>query len=152
MTIWIDAQRSPVLADWINRRYEHIEAEAVRTLDLRDAEDREIFREARNAASDTVKIAVMSKASDFLDLLDRHGTPPKIIWVTCGNTSNRRMRNILGQKLKSCSPSGKRGSARRNQRRVVRYVPCLTRQRLDPNHAHADQRAPRASRPRPSRR
>ena len=47
MTIWIDAQLSPVLADWINRRYEHIEAEAVRTVDLRDAEDREIFREAR---------------------------------------------------------------------------------------------------------
>jgi predicted nuclease of predicted toxin-antitoxin system len=53
-----------------------------------------------NAASDTAEIAVMSKDSDFLDLLDRHGTPPKIIWVTCGNTSNRRMRNILGQKLK----------------------------------------------------
>jgi predicted nuclease of predicted toxin-antitoxin system len=101
MRIWIDAQLSPALADWISQRYKHIEAKAVRAVDLRDAEDREIFGEARNAASDTTEIAVMSKDSDFLDLLDRHGPPPNIIWVTCGNTSNRRMKKILKQKLKS---------------------------------------------------
>jgi len=41
----------------------------------------------------------MSKDSDFLNLLDRHGPPPKVIWVTCGNTSNQRMRTILRQTL-----------------------------------------------------
>jgi hypothetical protein len=55
MRIWIDAQLSPALADWISQRYKHIEAKAVRAVDLRDAEDREIFGEARNAASDTTE-------------------------------------------------------------------------------------------------
>jgi predicted nuclease of predicted toxin-antitoxin system len=43
----------------------------------------------------------MTKDSDFLNLLDRLGPPPKVIWVTCGNTSNRRMRQILNQTLHS---------------------------------------------------
>lgn len=37
----------------------------------------------------------MTKDSDFLILLDRHGPPPQIIWLTCGNTSNARLREIL---------------------------------------------------------
>ena len=43
----------------------------------------------------------MTKDSDFLNLLDQLGPPPKVIWVTCGNTSNRRMRQILNQTLHS---------------------------------------------------
>lgn len=57
---------------------------------MRDAEDDEIFQAAREAG-----VVVMSKDSDFLNLLDRHGPPPKVIWVTCGNTSSQRMRTIL---------------------------------------------------------
>jgi predicted nuclease of predicted toxin-antitoxin system len=28
-------------------------------------------------------------------LLDRFGAPPKIIWLTCGNTSNERLKQIF---------------------------------------------------------
>jgi predicted nuclease of predicted toxin-antitoxin system len=94
--IWIDAQLSPALAAWINRTYEHIIAKSVRAVGLRDAEDEEILRAAREA-----KVVMMSKDRDFLNLLDRHGSPPKVIWITCGNTSNRRMRTILKQTLQS---------------------------------------------------
>lgn len=93
--IWIDAQLSPALAAWINRNYRDIEAQSVRAVGLRDAEDEEIFQSAR-----TADVIVMSKDGDFLDLLDRHGPPPKVIWVTCGNTSNQRMRMILRQMLR----------------------------------------------------
>lgn len=49
----------------------------------------------------------MSKDSDFLNLLDRHGPPLKIIWVTCGNTSNRRFYvGHFGQPLR-CSKAAK---------------------------------------------
>lgn len=41
----------------------------------------------------------MSKDSDFLHLLDEHGPPPQMIWITASNTSNRRMREILSQVL-----------------------------------------------------
>jgi predicted nuclease of predicted toxin-antitoxin system len=94
--IWIDAQLSPALAAWINRNYDEIEAKSVRAVGMRDAEDREIFQAAREAG-----VVMMSKDSDFLNLLDRRGPPPKMIWVTCGNTSNRRMRQILRQTLQS---------------------------------------------------
>ncbi len=41
----------------------------------------------------------MSKDSDFQNLLDRYGSLPNVIWVTCGNTSNQRIRTILKQTL-----------------------------------------------------
>ena len=93
--IWIDAQLSPALAAWINRNYNDLEARSVRSVGLRDAEDEEIFQAAREASA-----VVMSKDSDFLNLLERCGPPPKVIWVTCGNTSTQRMRKILKQMLR----------------------------------------------------
>lgn len=94
--IWIDAQLSPALAAWINRNYEEIEAKSVRAVELRDAGDEEIYRAAKKA-----EVIVMTKDSDFLNLLERFGPPPNVIWITCGNTSNRRMRQILRQTLHS---------------------------------------------------
>ena len=32
-----------------------------------------------------------------MQLLTRAGPPPQVIWITCGNTSNARMREILEQ-------------------------------------------------------
>ena len=37
----------------------------------------------------------MTKDRDFVQLLERAGPPPQVIWITCGNTSNARMREIL---------------------------------------------------------
>jgi predicted nuclease of predicted toxin-antitoxin system len=94
MKIWIDAQLSPAIAAWINRTYEDIEAQSIRAVGLRDALDYEIFNEARKQ-----NVAVMSKDDDFIDLVEQHGPPPQIIWVTCGNTSNAKMRQILSKTL-----------------------------------------------------
>lgn len=93
MTLWVDAQLSPSIATWISTTF-GIEAIALRDLGLRDAEDYEIFEaaKARNAI-------VLTKDSDFVDLVDRLGAPPQIIWLTCGNTSNARLREILGETL-----------------------------------------------------
>lgn len=86
MEVWIDAQLSPALALWINELNNGITACSVRALGLRDASDEEIFRQAkaRNAI-------VMSKDVDFVRLLEKHGPPPQIIWITLGNTSNANM-------------------------------------------------------------
>jgi predicted nuclease of predicted toxin-antitoxin system len=62
----------------------------VRDLKLREAKDLAIFRAAREAGA-----VIMSKDSDFILLLERFGPPPQILWVTCGNTSNARMREVL---------------------------------------------------------
>lgn len=37
----------------------------------------------------------MTKDRDFVELVDRLGIPPQIIWLTCGNTSNSRLKEIL---------------------------------------------------------
>lgn len=94
MKIWVDAQLSPAIAAWINRTFNDIEAESVRALGLRGATDPEIFEEAKKAG-----VVVMSKDDDFIQLIEQRGTPPKLIWVTCGNTSNARMREILSTTL-----------------------------------------------------
>jgi predicted nuclease of predicted toxin-antitoxin system len=62
----------------------------VRDLGLRDAEDREIFRKARDAGS-----VVMTKDEDFIRIIERAGPPPQVIWVTTGNMSNARFKALL---------------------------------------------------------
>jgi predicted nuclease of predicted toxin-antitoxin system len=54
----------------------------------------EIFLSAREAGA-----ILMSKDADFLRLVDQLGAPPQIIWVSCGNTSNARMREVLAVAL-----------------------------------------------------
>ena len=82
-TIWIDAQLSPTIATWIDSTFEDISAFALRDLGLRDAEDLEIFEAAK-----AQEVIFLTKDSDFIDLVERKNAPPKIIWLTCGNTSN----------------------------------------------------------------
>ncbi|MBI5878204.1 MAG: DUF5615 family PIN-like protein [Chloroflexi bacterium] len=89
MKIWVDAQLSPALAAWLAHQM-GITAEGVRALGLRDAYDRDIFFAARSASA-----IVMTKDRDFVDLVNRHGAPPQVIWITCGNTSNARLQTIL---------------------------------------------------------
>jgi predicted nuclease of predicted toxin-antitoxin system len=87
--VWIDAQISPQLASWFRDTFQ-IDATAVRDLQLRDASDQRIFLAAR--AADAV---VLTKDADFVKLLEQHGPPPRIVWLTCGNTSNAALVELL---------------------------------------------------------
>ena len=89
MTIWVDAQLSPGLAPWIRSQFS-VSALPVRELGLRDASDDQIFNAARSATA-----IVMTKDSDFVRLLERHGAPPQVVWLTCGNTSEASLRAVL---------------------------------------------------------
>lgn len=93
MTIWVDAHLSPAITTWISSTFGVI-ALALRDIGLRDAEDPEIFEAAKAQG-----VIFMTKDSDFADLVDRLGSPPQIIWLTCGNTSNARLREILSATL-----------------------------------------------------
>src|SRR5690606_25172013 len=48
---------------------------------------------------------------DFVDLLERLGAPPQVIWITCGNTSNRAMRQILSSALPTALDLIRRGES-----------------------------------------
>lgn len=93
MTIWIDAHLSPAIALWIRTHFP-VHTQALRDLNLRDAEDAEIFEAAKKA-----DVVVMTKDQDFIKLLERFGAPPKIIWITCGNTSNAKLKEIFQNAL-----------------------------------------------------
>lgn len=89
MTLWIDNQLPPALAAWM-RATLSIECLPVRDLNLQRALDPEIFAAARSA-----KVVVMTKDADFAELLEQHGPPPQVVLVTCGNTSNARLRRLV---------------------------------------------------------
>jgi predicted nuclease of predicted toxin-antitoxin system len=89
MNIWLDAQLSPAIARWISERFD-VNAAALRELGLRDSTDRDVFLAARDRGA-----IVMTKDEDFVRLLEELGAPPQIIWVTCGNTSNARLKVVL---------------------------------------------------------
>ena len=90
MTIWLNAHLSPAIAVWITATF-GITAIAVRDLGLRESEDTHIF-DAAKAAGDVI---FMTKDRDFIELVERYGSPPQVIWLTCGNTSNDRLKEIL---------------------------------------------------------
>ena len=94
MTLWLDAQLPPQLASWIQQKFA-IDAVALRDMGLRDATDNVIF-EAANSAN----AILVSKDSDFVELVMRHGSPPKLIWLTCGNVSNAALQILLSAKLR----------------------------------------------------
>lgn len=79
MILWLDAHLPPSAAAWITALF-GIKAHAVRDLGLRDAKDPPIFQAARAAAA-----VVMTKDSDFVEMLQRLGPPPMCsgFW-TCG--------------------------------------------------------------------
>jgi predicted nuclease of predicted toxin-antitoxin system len=93
MIIWVDAQMSPAIAAWIRAHFA-VQAVALRELGLRDATDREIFFAAKRESA-----IVMTKDSDFVRLLNELDSPPQVILMTCGNTSNARLMEILERTL-----------------------------------------------------
>ncbi len=93
MKFWLNAQLPPAIATWIAENF-NVECVAVRELALREAEEHDIFIAARGAQA-----VVITKDSDFVDLVERLGVPPQVIWLTCGNTSNARLKEIFAQQL-----------------------------------------------------
>ena len=53
-------------------------------------EDEDIFLSARSADA-----VVVTKDSDFISLVERFDPPPQLIWLRCGNPSNRELERIL---------------------------------------------------------
>ncbi len=105
MIVWIDAQLSPYLAQWISSEFD-VEALPVRDFGLRDTKDREIFLAAREAGA-----VVLTKDSDFVFLLEQLGSPPQILWLTIGNTSNAHLKEVLSRSFASAKELLLRGEA-----------------------------------------
>ena len=67
-----------------------IDASSSQRLGLLTASDIDIFEMAREQAA-----VILTKDADFVDLVNRRGPPPGVVWLSCGNTKNLRLREIL---------------------------------------------------------
>lgn len=104
MKLWLDAHLSPKLVPWLRQEFD-LEAEAARELGLLQAKDPRIFDVARRHG----EVVVVTKDRDFVDLVERLGSPPQVLWLTLGNTSNRHLREVLASKLPSALAALRRG-------------------------------------------
>jgi predicted nuclease of predicted toxin-antitoxin system len=91
--VWLDAQLSPLLVKWITETL-GLDCRHVRDLGLRNSSDKEIFFAARKTGT-----IIITKDSDFQELVQKFNSPPKIIWLTCGNTSNEYLKTIFLKRL-----------------------------------------------------
>ena len=89
MKFWVDAQLPPALTASLAEHH-GVDAQSLSTLGLHRSGDSEIFEAARRTSA-----IVISKDSDFVDLVSRYGPPPQLLWVTCGNTTNAHLRDVF---------------------------------------------------------
>jgi predicted nuclease of predicted toxin-antitoxin system len=92
MTFWIDAQLDPTLAEWLGSRFGVI-AKPLREIGLRDATDLELFEAGRRFS----EIVIVSKDSDFADLVTQRGKPPQVLWLRIPNRSTIEMQLALAK-------------------------------------------------------
>ena len=96
MEFWFDANLSPQIADWTASTF----AVATRHMDAlgyRTTVDAVIFEAARALGG----IVIVTKDSDFADLVERNGPPPAVLWLTAGNTSNAALKALFTLRFKS---------------------------------------------------
>lgn len=86
--LWIDAQLPPALVAWLTEW--GAVARHVTEMAMLTASDEGIFAAAREA-----RAVVVTKDEDFVQLLEAHGAPPQVVWVTVGNVRNARLRTLL---------------------------------------------------------
>lgn len=89
MRIWLDSNLTPQIAAWVWIEFDVV-AESVIDLKLHGLKVRELFQRARDQGVD-----VITKDSNFAELVTRHGIPPQVVLLTCGNTSNAALRDLL---------------------------------------------------------
>jgi predicted nuclease of predicted toxin-antitoxin system len=94
MTFWLDAHLDPELAPWLGVRFK-IMASALRDIGLRDADDEDLYQAARRFG----EIVIVTKDSDFVGLVKRHGSPPRVLLLKCGNLSTLELQALLSRRL-----------------------------------------------------
>ena len=88
--VWVDAQLPPALARWL-RQSHGLDAWHVEDVAQLEADDPAIFAAARSGRA----AVVVTKDDDFVELVERLGPPPQVVWVTCGNIRNAELRTMV---------------------------------------------------------
>jgi predicted nuclease of predicted toxin-antitoxin system len=92
--IWLDSNLSPIIAKWMaeetgwNVRSSYI-------LGHSSLDDVSVYLKAKEQGN----IILISKDSDFPDLISRSGAPPKLIFIQIGNTDNKVLWDFLKKNI-----------------------------------------------------
>ncbi|NNU34096.1 DUF5615 family PIN-like protein [Mucilaginibacter sp. S1162] len=84
--IWLDTQLSPIIAKWM-AEYLGSVVKSSYSLQLNNLSDTAIY----NMAKAHGNVILISKDADFDELVNRLGSPPKLIVIKKGNCDNREM-------------------------------------------------------------
>ncbi|MBS1587607.1 MAG: DUF5615 family PIN-like protein [Bacteroidetes bacterium] len=88
--IWLDNNLSPVIAKWL-KDYTGWDVRSFYTLDFPPTtKDDEVYWRAREKGN----VILISKDTDFPNLINRLGSPPKLVSIQIGNTDNRVLWNF----------------------------------------------------------
>ncbi len=92
--IWIDTHISPIISKWMKEAFGW-DVKSFYSLRLNNDDDEAIFQKAKQKGN----VIIISKDSDFPNLLNRLGEPPKLIMVNLGNSSNKEMWDFLKKRI-----------------------------------------------------
>lgn len=93
--IWLDTHISPAIAKWM-KEYTGFQTKSAYILDFYSLPDIEIY----NRAKEYTNVILISKDTDFPELISRLGAPPKLINIKIGNCDNRTMWELIKPRIK----------------------------------------------------
>lgn len=88
--IWLDGNISPIIAKWMSD-YTGLSAKSAFMLSLQRETDLSIYYKAKSAGN----VILISKDSDFPEIINRLGSPPMLIYLRLGNRTNKELWDIL---------------------------------------------------------
>jgi predicted nuclease of predicted toxin-antitoxin system len=80
---WVDSQISPVIAKWLKEK-KGFATKSSYSLQLTGVADMDIFKLAKKQGN----VIIISKDTDFVNLIQTLGSPPKLINVVMGNCTS----------------------------------------------------------------
>jgi predicted nuclease of predicted toxin-antitoxin system len=92
--LWIDTHISLIIAKWLKDETGW-DVKSFYALQLNSLDDELIYNKPKEKGN----VIIVSKDSDFPNLVNRLGEPPKLIMINLGNSSNRQMWDFLIKRI-----------------------------------------------------
>ena len=91
---WLDENISPIIAKWLTDEI-NVNCISFHFLKFTKTPDVEVYERARSKK----RVIIISKDSDFRELVAWRGTPPKLVFIKFGNCSNKKVYEQLKSKI-----------------------------------------------------